>query len=164
MKRTMALTALACAMTMSLGAQTPPPAGGSQTPPTGGAQSAPSSDAKSKVTVTGCLEKATASPTGTTGAAGASADTAKFVLNDVTAGAPPAGGTAGAAGTSGSARPTASSYRIDGDDSKLTPHVGHKVEIMGTVDAASAGTGSASAGGPKLKVDSVKMVAATCTP
>ena len=28
---------------------------------------------------------------------------------------------------------TATSYRLDADDAKLTPHVGHKVEITGTV-------------------------------
>jgi hypothetical protein len=161
-------TALACAMTIGLAAQAPP-AGSTQTPPTTGAQSAQSSDAKHKVTVTGCLEKASASSTGATAGASASADTAKFVLNKVTADSSSASGTAGAAGTSGSAHPTASSYRIDGDDSKLTPHVGHKVAITGSVDSASASgstggaSASASAAGPKLKVDSVKMIAASCT-
>lgn len=170
MKRTtLSMSALACVMTVGLAAQAP--AGGAQTPSTGGAQppstgapSAASSDAKNTVTVTGCLAKASASSTPTTGAA-APADTAKFVLNDVTADAP-SSATAGAAGTSGSARPTASTYRIEGDDSKLTPHVGHKVAITGTVDSRSAGAASATAGadGPKLKVESVKMIAASCTP
>ena len=171
MKRTFSLTALACAMTVGLAAQAPSPSAG-------GAQSGSSSDAK-KVTVTGCIEKASAStaasPTGTTGSTGAmaGADTTKFVLKNVTADASSTGATAGAAGTSGSMS-TASSYRLDGEDAKLTHHVGHKVEITGTDDTmsstagesstAGAASSSASSSGPKLKVDSVKMVSATCTP
>ena len=54
---------------------------------------------------------------------------------------------------------------LDGDDAKLSPHVGHKVEITGTAAkpamSAQPSTGSASAS-PKLKVDSVKMVSPTC--
>jgi hypothetical protein len=59
-----------------------------------------------------------------------------------------------------SAAPVASSYQLDAADSKLTPHVGHKVEITGTLDQASAAPGAP----PKLKVDNVKMIAANCTP
>jgi hypothetical protein len=65
-------------------------------------------------------------------------------------------------------------YRLDADDSKLTPHVGHKVEITGTLDSASSSAASTSpagssstasaASGPKLKVDNVKMIATSCTP
>jgi hypothetical protein len=68
-------------------------------------------------------------------------------------------------GTSGStSTPTASSYRLNGDDAKLTPHVGHKVEISGTLDKAGSSSASSSAStSPTLKVDSVKMVAATCS-
>ena len=142
---------LACATAVTLSAQTPP-APAEQSQPSSGMQK------KDSVTVTGCLERSkdSASPTGTTGAGSTEMkDTTKFTLNNVT----PASAT-GTAGTSGSAS-TASSYRIDGDDAKLTPHVGHKVEITGTVDSRSAGAG---AGSPKLKVDSVKMVAASCTP
>jgi hypothetical protein len=153
---------LACAMTMSLSAQAPQP--GAQAPTASSAES-------NKITVTGCLAKAsgTPSPTGTTGSAASSkaADT-KFVLNDVTPSASSTAGTAGAAG----AASIASSYRLDGDDSKLTPHVGHKVEISGTVDrssmsekSAEPGAGAASApSAPKLKVDNVKMIASSCTP
>ncbi|MGH9373644.1 MAG: hypothetical protein ACRD15_19160, partial [Vicinamibacterales bacterium] len=157
------LTAFACAMAVGLSAQTPPPPGGA-------AQTPPSSGSSDKITVTGCLEKASSSPspTGTSGAAGA-ASSAKFVLNDVTSGksAPP-----GPAGTSGAAKSSASSYKLDGADSKLSPHVGHKVEISGTVDddddkpagGKPGAPASASAGGPTLKVDAVKMIASSCTP
>jgi hypothetical protein len=164
-----AFTVVACAMAVGLSAQTPP-AGGQQ--PAG---ERPSASGASKVTITGCLEKASGSsaPTGTSGAAGA-ASSAKFVLNNASSGGSSA--SPGAAGTSGAA--TASSYRLDGDDSKLSPHVGHKVEITGSVQGARPSAGksgepgaapgaagaASSAGGPTLKVDAVKMVASSCTP
>jgi hypothetical protein len=168
MKRTQAgvLSVFACAMTMTLSAQSNPP-GGAQTPPAG----TPSArESASKVTVTGCLEKASASsstsPTGTSGAATGAAMEPKFVLNQVT---PSSTGTAGTAGTS---TPAASSYKLDGDDAKLSPHVGHKVEITGSIDdkpssarseTPPAASSSASAA-PKLKVEAVKMIAGSCTP
>ncbi len=137
-------TVLACATAVSLSAQTTPPSG---------APSQPSASAPNKIAVTGCLERAkeTGSPTGTSGAA---ADSTKFVLNNVT----PA---ASATGTSGSAQAPASSYRLDAADSKLTPHVGHKVEISGTVEPMSAASAT---GAPKLRVDALKMIAPSCTP
>jgi hypothetical protein len=113
------------------------------------------------VTVTGCLErsKESASPTGTTGTAAGASASSKFTLNNVTS-TPSASGTAGTTGAA-----TASSYRLDGEDSKLTPHVGHKVEITGTVAKEASATGTAmSASAPKLKVEDVKMVSDSCTP
>jgi hypothetical protein len=113
------------------------------------------------VTVTGCVEKAEATPTGTTGggeATGASAEP-KFILTkasvDTTA-------TAGTTGTT--AAPTAASeYRLDSDEAKLSPHVGHKVEITGTVEQpTSAEKPASAANAPKLKVETVKMLASTC--
>jgi hypothetical protein len=64
------------------------------------------------------------------------------------------------------------SYQLDADDSQLTPHVGHKVEISGTVEGGSSSsrtstsstaTASSSASQPKLKVDSVRMIASSCS-
>ncbi len=172
MKRTFAMTAVACSMAIGLAAQTPA---------TGGAQSGYPSDAKNKVSVTGCLEKAGPAASATGGASGATADTAKFVLKNATSGGAASGSataaSGAAAGTGGTAAPGASAsagaagttYRLQGDDAKLTPHVGHKVTIMGTVDTAGSGStgaakSTASAGGPMLKFDSLKMVAASCTP
>jgi len=82
-----------------------------------------------------------------------------------------AAGAGGPVGTAGSA--VAKTYRLDGAESMIAPHVGHKVEITGTVEdqAGSTATASASAAGatasstvtaPKLKAESVKMVAPTC--
>jgi hypothetical protein len=69
--------------------------------------------------------------------------------------------------TSGAASAAKMSYRLDGTESTLTPHVGHKVEITGTVQeqrpaAAAGGAASANAPAGTLKVDSVKMVSTTC--
>jgi hypothetical protein len=118
------------------------------------------------MTVAGCIQKAEAPSAGATGTAGtAGASDTKFVLKNVTsAGAAGTSGTAGTAGTAASGA-TASEYRLDADDSKLSPHVGHKVEITGTVDKSTSGATSSAASAaasPKLKVESVKMVSATC--
>jgi hypothetical protein len=124
------------------------------------------SSAAKKITVAGCVAKAEAAqtPTGTAGAAGAgasaSAKEAKFVLQDASMAGGATAGTAGAPATA-----IASQYKLDGDDSKLTPHVGHKVEITGTVAEAKGGTeppAASAANAPTLKVDSVKMVAPSC--
>ena len=126
-----------------------PPAAGADSPgapPQSQSRSAPKADA---ITVEGCVQRGTSgSPTGTTGTTGAAAT--PFVL---TSAAKPAGSTA--------TTPIASSYRLDADTSKLTPHVGHKVEITGTL--APPEGGSAAMSSPKLKVDNVKMIAASCT-
>jgi len=127
------------------------------------------------ITVSGCIERSPQSSAANSPAPGGAPP--------APGGAPPApGGAPGAVGTAGSssrsdsgfmlnvpkptsaaagapsARPT--SYRLDGDDSKLSPHVGHKVEITGNLDQASSSTPSSS---PKLKVDSVKMIASSCS-
>ena len=153
-------TALACAITMTLAAQTPP-AGGAQ------AQAGMQDD---KVTVTGCLDRAQAATatTGTTGGAASAAADVKFVLKQATASQ--AAGGAQPTGTTGGKM--ASSYNLSGDEAKLTPHVGHKIEITGTVQKAmGAGAGRTDPDAPKpagamaapmLKVESVKMVSADC--
>jgi hypothetical protein len=121
----------------------------------------PSSQSSAKtMTLTGCLQRAQPAPGGTSTAAGSMQP--KFVLANIS---PSSSSAAGTSGTSG----TASEYRLDYDEAKLTPHVGHKVEITGTLQpmsstapppAASGSTSSSNA--PTLKVDNVKMIAATC--
>jgi hypothetical protein len=82
-------------------------------------------------------------------------------------------GASGPVGTTGgSSAAVAKTYRLDAAESMISPHVGHKVEITGTVEdqpgsTASAGEPAAGATAssttaPKLKAESVKMVAATC--
>lgn len=155
--------AVTFALAAGLAAQTP------QTPPQTSSQTTTSSK---NITVTGCIQKAPEGATGTTGSTATRGMTEpKFLLTSASMGAT---GTSGTSTTSAGATATTSSaheYRLDADDAKLTPHVGHKVEITGTLDQAAststtstaAGqTASASVSSPKLKVDSVKMVAATC--
>jgi hypothetical protein len=130
-------------------------------------QASESTTAAKSITITGCVQAAEKAPTGTsgtTGAPAAAADT-KFVLKNAMASASAAGaaGTAGTSGTASEASPVASEYRLDADDAKLSPHVGHKVEITGTAPKpSSAAPSSAASATPKLKVDSVKMISATC--
>ena len=143
-------TAVACAFAVGVSAQTTPPAAG-VTQPTFGAHKT--------ITITGCLERAKESA--------ATSDRTKFMLNNIVPNAPAATGTTG---TSGSEKaPAVSSYRLDSDDSKLTAHVGHKIEVTGTVEDRPMNASGASAAGasgseaPKMKVDTVKMIASSCT-
>ena len=131
------------AVTM-VGAQQPPAA-----PPQKPAQpteSRPPSDVAKTQTITGCVEK------------GTGADS--FILAEAGTGAAPAPGAKPGekpAGTTGATK----SYALMAKPSEdLSKHVGHKVEITGTVSAAS----SPAPGSPKesLNVQSVKMVAASC--
>lgn len=183
MKNLVSLMFVVCAMNAAtvLAAQNQPASPGAQQPatqvqePAAGVQ-APASDtragepseqrapasqrpAQSSVTISGCIQNAPAAPGATP-----SPSAAKFML----ANAKSASAASTAVGTSGTAA-TATRYRLQGDDKTLSPHLNHQVEITGTVQpssasetgAANASPGSAAAG-PTLKVDSVKMVSATC--
>jgi pyruvate/2-oxoglutarate dehydrogenase complex dihydrolipoamide acyltransferase (E2) component len=129
-------------------------------------QSASQSAAAKKITVTGCVGKAQQAATGTTGATGAtaSAKETKFVLSDASMSSSAKAGTADTAAAP-STTAIASEYKLDADDAKLTPHVGHKVEITGTVEESKGPTqapAASAANAPTLKVDNLKMVAASC--
>jgi len=132
------------------------------------AQDAPAANpgaqgAAKKIMVVGCIAKAEPSATGTAGAGGAAAakDDTKFVLSK--AAASETAGTAGA--TPPPATAIASEYKLDGSESQLTPHVGHKVEITGTVEEPKGATeapAASAANAPKLKVVALKMVSPSC--
>jgi hypothetical protein len=82
------------------------------------------------------------------------------LTNAAAAGASAPVGTAGA-----STGAVAKTYRLDAAESMISPHVGHKVEITGTVEEQTASAGASASStvtAPKLKAESVKMVAATC--
>ena len=170
------VVAFACALTVGLAAQT------SRTPST-----QTTSQTDKQITVTGCVQRASDSGSsgtgGTSGTSGStSASSSKFILTNAMMGS---GGTSGStSGTTGSSTSSGSSgsmktYRLDTtDDSKLTPHVGHKVEVSGTLEEQSSTTSSSSTSGtsgttgtsstssanaPKLKVDSVRMLSSTCS-
>jgi len=108
-----------------------------------------------KITITGCVERAdqVAAP----GTLGTTTDSLHFVLINTPA---------PAVGTSGS-KPAAPSmdkgYRLDGEVEKLNPHVGHKVEVIGSVtEPAPTNASATSANGPMVKVQSIKMLSETC--
>jgi hypothetical protein len=119
----------------------------------------PGASAKAdNITVTGCIQRSAQSSTAgtsTPGAVGTAGSSGRsdggFMLNVARPSSPAA---------APSASPAASSYRLDADDSKLTPHVGHKVEITGSLDQASSSSPGSS---PRLKVDTVKMIASSCS-
>jgi hypothetical protein len=151
---------------VALAAQTPAPTTSTttQSAPAAASQSRDQSPSKAdSITVAGCVMRNTATPaaSGAVGTSGSAASS--FILSSVTK---PADST----DAQPAAGAIASSYRLEADDSKVSPHVGHKVEITGTVDKAMASTTTAASGAstaasaPVLKVESVKMVAASCTP
>jgi hypothetical protein len=139
MWKTGTLVAIALTATATVAAQQPPAAAPPASP----------ADSSDKVVVTGCIQRGIQSPIGTTGAAGAAAaaDASKFILTK--------------ASPASDATATPKTYRLDAEDSQLTAHVGHKVEVTGTLDAKPA-PGDAAAPS-KLKVVSVKMIAASCS-
>ena len=136
-------TVAACALAVGLVAQTSAPG---------------QKNTDSRVTVTGCIERADqmAGNTATT-----TVDSLSFVLIKSQPAKPT--GTTGA--TAGDQSPTPDRmYRLDGKLEDLNPHVGHKVEISGTVaevPTAPAGA-SSSTNAPRLKVEAVKMLEPTC--
>ena len=166
------IAATACTLAIGVSAQT-----AGQTSP---AQRPTSTTASDKITVTGCLQRetatATAGTTGTSGTTSATSSASGFVLKVIPpSAASTTGSTAAGATTTGTSGSTASSYKLDADE-KLTPHIGHKVEITGSVDksmstapsgstSTAAGTSASASGStaPKLKVDSVRMIAASCS-
>ena len=177
------LTVVACAGLIAAQAQnptsqTPSPSPTTQTPGTTSSASSQRSASANTITVEGCIQRGTGSSTaGATGTAGSSGDA--FILANAMKSTGTSGSSSGSSSSS-SASGMASSYRLDADASKLSPHVGHKVEITGTLEssmssssssspssgAAGGATSSASstASAPRLKVDNVKMVSTTCTP
>ncbi len=186
MKRVLTGTCLAAAFAVGLAAQTPsqtpqtPPSTTPQTPPS---SSYPSSsqdrDSAKTVTVTGCLK------------AGDSADS--YTLSDLKWGGSSKSSTgAGAVGTSGSTSApaeigSATTLKIIPGSTKLSEHVGHQVEITGTVGDKSSSSSSAttsptdptagrpsstspsasasasSSSSPSFQAKSVRMVSSTCS-
>jgi hypothetical protein len=152
------LVAIALTATATVAAQQPsaqqPPA----QPPTAQQPPAPAAAPASpgQVVITGCVQRTAQLPTGTSGTA-AAPDATKFILTK--------------ASPASDATATPKTYRLDAEESALTAHVGHKVEITGTLDAAKpaaavagdpAPPAAAAASPSKLKVASVKMIAASC--
>jgi len=158
-----------------------------QTPPTPPqAPQAAAASAEGKVTVTGCLKTAppdaasatgTAGTTGTTGTTSAAspnaAADAKFLLTEATS--TPAASDPSAAPAPPPAAPSethaGSTYRLIANPSALTPHVGKKLALTGTIEKSPAAEASSTPGTPTgadapmlaLRVESGKILAETCT-
>ena len=173
----------AFASAVGLGAQgqnprtTPPPDSAAQpgtqrTPAPPGAQA----QTPNTVTLTGCVQTAPMSASGspqgqgagrTPGATTAGATGQRFVLNSARMTA--SGDTnRSAVGTTGTA---AASYQLEGDTATISPHLNHQVEITGMIQASAASpTGAdrsapgSTASAPTVRVTSVKMLSATCAP
>ncbi len=114
----------------------------------------------------------TAGATATTGTAGAAPDAAapNFILTNASASSadsPAATSTQGAAPAASA--PVSQTYRLIANATALTPHVGKKLELTGTLEdqPAATGTTESSAGSdrntPALRVQSGKVVAASCS-
>ncbi len=156
MKRAIAGTFVATVFAVGLSAQSTPPQSQPPTP-----QSQPpmqeAKDAAKSVTVTGCLK--------------AGEGTDAFLLSNLKWKDDKAVGTSGAV-TPAAPPIAATSLKLVGNPStKLSDHVGHTVEVSGTIgdkagkdratppDPAPAGASAQAS----LNVRAVKMIAATCT-
>jgi hypothetical protein len=127
-----------------------------------------------RITLRGCIERADQlTPAGS--AVGTTVDSQQFVLikaraaesSDTTRTTTATGtsGVSGSAAASKESRAVGSMYRLDADASKLNPHVGHEVEVVGT-STGSAGTADAAnpsaATAPHFSIESIKMLSETC--
>jgi hypothetical protein len=152
------LSAIFVASSVALAAaqgQQPAP---SQQPATPAQQPAPQTQAAprqqsetgqlTKTTISGCIQNVAPAA----GAAASAPTASKFELASAKMVTPAPVGTSGTA-------TDAVRYRLEGDEKLITPHLNQQVEITGTV-SPSSGTGATVA--PMLKVESVKMVSATC--
>jgi hypothetical protein len=170
MSKVLTMTALATVLSAALSAQAPqtptPAASPTQTPTPSAPPSAPRSSTASSVVVQGCIQPSVNAVSATPDAVGTSGSVSTATAFILTSAERPTGTSGSSASPS---TPIASTYQLAVEDSKLIPHVGHKVEISGTVMAADKSSPAArSAGGlapaPTLKVENVKMIAETCTP
>jgi hypothetical protein len=114
----------------------------------------------------------TAAAAGTTGTTGES-DAPKFLLTNAAASvpaAPPDAASTTAPAAAGAASPSAAqTYRLIANSTALSAHIGKKLELTGTLEeqSAAAATSESSAGSeaktPTLRVESGKILAASCS-
>lgn len=173
MKRTLCMAAaFLCAAAIGASAQTP-------TTTTASTSTTTSSD---KITVTGCLTGGSQSSSTTASTSTASSHTGGYVLatapmtgSDTTTGTS-GSTTAGTTDSANMAHPNVS-YMLDGHDAELKNHVGHRIEVTGTVEhgmkhdmppaTSTTTSGSASdrmsTASETLKVSSIRMISADCS-
>jgi len=140
------IVALGCAL--SLQAQTPTSAQTNRAIP-------------GEIILTGCIERADQMAA----ASAASIDSLTFMLIHAARGTAAEVKPIGTSGTKDDSKDA--TYRLEGEVSTLNPHVGHKVEVTGTLEAPAAPVSPSvepigPANAPRLKVDHVKMVSETC--
>ena len=180
MKRNMWMAAIVCAASVGVAAQ------GGRTAASGKKTGA----ADTNITVTGCVQNE-ASPSSSAAASGGFVLSNAIVANAAGRVAPSPGSATGTTGTAGAAAKTAGttgtagsaskthtgmSYVLDGRDSELKNHLGHQIEVTGTLEArndaiASAGSTSSAPsatptwsvnGAQHLRVTAVRMISAGC--
>ena len=140
------------------------------------AQTAPPSP-NTTITVRGCVAPAQrdgsmeARSTGTTATPATAPDEANsgefvnaYLLNDATL---VTGGRADAAASTGTYVSKPTSYTLQGLETELVKHKGHRVEIVGTVlqptkSGRGAGNKATAEGIQRVKVSSVKMIGTNC--
>ena len=122
---------------------------------------------KDKITITGCVERA--DQVASAGSTATTVDSQSFMLiNASKDGAASRSETVGTSGTAGAATKDAKgeTYKLDAEAAKLNPHVGHKVEVTGVVDSTASAPAASDApsrdSAPRIKVETVKMLAETC--
>jgi hypothetical protein len=130
-----------------------------------------------KLTLTGCLERADQfAASGAPSPVAATVDSQSFVLiradQSRLDAAPAAVGTTGSITAGDNITKAASRighiYKLDGDASILTRHVGHRVEVLGIIDPTSPvgrppdPQNPSAATAPVLMVESVKMISDLC--
>ena len=165
---------LTCATALAAAAQTPSTTTSSTT-----------DTSKEKITVVGCLQDGLRTSTGTSGRDSAGAGS--YVLTNAvigsesssssttTAAATTATPPETATGTTGTVAPSTASYELDGRESDLKNHVGHRIEVSGTLqnDPAPSATSTTTSGSAssrmdgntqRLQVSSVRLVSSECSP
>jgi hypothetical protein len=106
-----------------------------------------------KITVTGCVERSSATSgmnSGQTGTSGTMANEPMFVLTNATSQSSGSSSTTGTSGTASSSNPTATRYQLEAPESRLSSHVGEKVEITGTLENSSTSGSTGSSGSTGL--------------
>ena len=124
--------------------------------PTTSATSSQHSD-KDMVTVTGCLQE------GASGGSASSSNSSKhFILANAKMSSGSSSTSSSSTPTTSSTAPSGTSYVLDGSSTELRPHVNHEVQITGRLDNKGSSSSSTSSG-PKINVESVRMVAQSCS-
>jgi hypothetical protein len=133
--------------------------------------------APQKLRLTGCLERAEQlMGNGSTTASVDSMDLVLMKARPASEGqAANRGASARPTGTSGGSNDVGKMYRLSADTVKANPHVGHEVEIVGSIQTAGPGvvpgagaaaavdkTNPSAADAPMLKVESLRMISDTC--